>query len=583
MSSATLGESDESTSLLRFVGDSTAPKRSSKGLRPTCELRVVKTRGAILVLMWNYFAIITFHLLSDNDGKIIDIHAETLIDRNKLTIVQILLGMGIFYPLAGWLADVHFGRYKTLRCSVWIMWIGIMLTTTMVIITKFHENTETVISKAIVLSYLTMAVGLSGFQANIVQFGVDQLIDASSEEIRAFLIWYVWTIGSSGTIYHLFLQCIPEENDSIFKMLYVAVSLTCAIAVDFLFNNYFIKEPVTSNPIKLVLKVIKYALKTKQPQRRSAFTYWEDKLPLRIDFGKSKYGGPFTNEQVEDVKTFLRMTLVLCVISIFTGAIIITTNVQTKMMYHFKDASLNFNSFQHCLTRHSISEDYSWVILVPLYGFIIHPLFRKCIPNVQIKTRFLIGLILLLITVSIQMTLEVVGHTIRTSNSNITVPCLLQAKEEHVTSKLTLDISYKWLIIPELTLGFALYTVVLAVGEFICAQSPYSMKGMMFGFIYFTNGVSTMVTVGIFSPFSKLKKIHWTWLGCGLWYYLLVLVITAVAIVLFVCIAKWYKTRERDDELPNIQTFAINYYERYAGRANTAKRQHMHLSRKIIT
>ena len=54
-------------------------------------------------------------------------------------------------------------------------------------------------------------------------------------------------------------------------------------------------------------QVLKYAIKTKQPQHRSAFSYCEDDLPSRIDFGKSKYGGPFTTEQVEDVKTFLRL------------------------------------------------------------------------------------------------------------------------------------------------------------------------------------------------------------------------------------------------------------------------------------
>ena len=52
---------------------------------------------------------------------------------------------------------------------------------------------------------------------------------------------------------------------------------------------------------------MKYAIKNKQPRCRRAFTYCEDDLPSRIDFGKSKYGGPFTTEQVEDVKTFFRL------------------------------------------------------------------------------------------------------------------------------------------------------------------------------------------------------------------------------------------------------------------------------------
>jgi hypothetical protein len=54
----------------------------------------------------------------------------------------------------------------------------------------------------------------------------------------------------------------------------------------------------------LIYKVIKFAIVTKHPQCRSAFTYCEDELPSRIDFGKNKYGGPFTTEQVEDIKTF---------------------------------------------------------------------------------------------------------------------------------------------------------------------------------------------------------------------------------------------------------------------------------------
>ena len=73
------------------------------------------------------------------------------------------------------------------------------------------------------------------------------------------------------------------------------------------------KEPVTQNPFKLVYSVIRYAIKRKHPECRSAFTYCEDEPPSRIDFGKSKYGGPFTTEQVEDVKTFLRVIFVICI------------------------------------------------------------------------------------------------------------------------------------------------------------------------------------------------------------------------------------------------------------------------------
>ena len=52
-------------------------------------------------------------------------------------------------------------------------------------------------------------------------------------------------------------------------------------------------------------------LNTNIPVQRSAFIYWEDSILSRIDLGKSQYGGPFTEEQVEDAKIFFRLVLLL--------------------------------------------------------------------------------------------------------------------------------------------------------------------------------------------------------------------------------------------------------------------------------
>ena len=58
------------------------------------------------------------------------------------------------------------------------------------------------------------------------------------------------------------------------------------------------------NPYRLVYEITKFARRHKTPLHRSAFTYWEEELPTGLDLGKDKYGGPFTTEQVEDVKAF---------------------------------------------------------------------------------------------------------------------------------------------------------------------------------------------------------------------------------------------------------------------------------------
>ena len=63
-------------------------------------------------------------------------------------------------------------------------------------------------------------------------------------------------------------------------------------------------QPPTKSPVKLIAKVLRYAARNSRPTRRSAFTYWQEEEPSRLDMGKEKFGGPFTEEEVEDVKTF---------------------------------------------------------------------------------------------------------------------------------------------------------------------------------------------------------------------------------------------------------------------------------------
>ena len=58
------------------------------------------------------------------------------------------------------------------------------------------------------------SIGLGGFQANIVQFGLDQLPDASTMEITSFIVWYVSTIISQtyNTCVQILEFSFPEKN-----------------------------------------------------------------------------------------------------------------------------------------------------------------------------------------------------------------------------------------------------------------------------------------------------------------------------------------------------------------------------------
>ena len=93
------------------------------------------------------------------------------------------------------------------------------------------------------------------------------------------------------------------------------ISIVAAVFVKFFTSRkHLYIHKAGLNPFKNIYKVLKYSWKHKIPENRSALTYWEEDIPRRIDLGKNKYGGPFTNEEeVEYTKTFLRiLPLLLC-------------------------------------------------------------------------------------------------------------------------------------------------------------------------------------------------------------------------------------------------------------------------------
>ena len=260
---------------------------------PKYQPRKLKNKGAILVLVWNFLATTVYYYL----------YYKTFIPETFCpTCFQlVLLPTGIVVLFAGWLADVYVERYNVLRCSIIIMWITSLLLTTTFVVEKIVTFTD--YYQLVFLASLGIGCGM--FQANIIQFGIDQLTDASSNEIVSFINWYVWSHISSAIIMNFVSTCTSPQYSFIAPLM-LCVALSIGAISLFLCNKVLIKEPVTKNPFKLIYRVLKYALNHKYARQRSAFTYCEDDIPSRLDFGKNKYGGPFTTEQVEDVKTFFR-------------------------------------------------------------------------------------------------------------------------------------------------------------------------------------------------------------------------------------------------------------------------------------
>ena len=246
----------------------------------------------------------------------------------------------LVYPLLGHLADVYLTRYRALKSSLIILTIisfvsfvyeGIDAAATIVgKIEIFHASPTAVLAAIAILIYMT---GIGLFEANIIQFGLDQLLEAPTPKLIAFIHWYYWaqSVGGLAQFYvyegeqvtqFILLKSnycnnitgvVMTRSTATLEVLLLAMLNTTLLVIICITKKHFYTERAGLNPFKTVYKVLKYSWKHKVPEHRSAFTYWEEDIPRRIDLGKNKYGGPFTNEEVEDTKTFLRiLPLLLC-------------------------------------------------------------------------------------------------------------------------------------------------------------------------------------------------------------------------------------------------------------------------------
>lgn len=512
-------------------------------------MKWMKSRGAVLVLLFNCLAEGTRSYLLER------VKDEPFFLGAGMCTVLVLL------PLFGWLADVYFGRYKVIHVGLCAMWAASILNSVCIIV-----NTAVTSQISAYIEYIplfVMVAGLCGFQANIIQFGIDQLPDASSIEITSFILWLAWTMSvSSITVHAISNSCLAThmKYNNFAASLVVAVSLSICMCLNLLFKHWLIKEPPTQNPFKLVLKVIRYTVKNKYPRQRSAFTYHEDELPSRIDFGKQKYGGPFTTEQVEDVKTFLRLALIIAVGGFTASTFWVMQYPQKNIIRHLHGWNLTKETPLACIERATIiySDIFFITGFVPLFKFVLHPLFSKCLrpDRINIFMQFASGTMFYLFQIIALLTIEVIGRV------NANKSCLFADKY---------NIDYRVSILTGILTGACSLAMFTASVKLICSQSPYAMKGLLLGFGYGVIGFYTLIHLLITVVFTHLELWEKIPLSCGFWYFLmLIILLIAFSIALFVIVKFVYKKRQREDVLLNEQTFATEYYEKYTASSSSS-------------
>ena len=527
------------------------------------KFQLIKSKGAILML--------TLDLLIQVFQAYVWFLLIALISRSEYftsfsTSFELCLDIKyfalMFYPLGGLIADTCVGRYKMIVCSIIYSFVTWIIFVILCLFMWMQQDLEMSTLSHISIGFLfILYIGPAGFQSNVIPFNIDQLMGASGDELSATIYWHsLWTFIVPVTVIFPLNYLMFDYKDP-FMFLAVClsvagVSLSLAILLLILFRHWLDTTSQLFNPIKLIFQVLNYARKNKYPRNRSALTYWENSVPSRLDLGKDKYGGPFTVEQVEDVKTFLRLLPILvCVIGC---PLAWDGNNMIAFFSNFSNATKTATSLDLlCIFIQEGGLIYTTcACLILLYLFILYPCacFAKYIPSMLKKIS--IGLVFGLITIIIYIILLTVGHVTFTST----------------TSPVPID--YRWLLISNFTCALTLFLVIVSSLEFTLAQSPKSMRGIMIGLWYACLGMGKLVDRTMSLPFQK----YFTHKGqqnksiVSLLAVVVNSIIVTIVILIFLLVAKFYKLRIRENIVPVAQ-IAEEHYERYQEQSDEYRRE----------
>ena len=522
----------------------------------SCRLNWLKNKGALITIAWSFLAAHVYHLLRSDTAGITNFSAEhELPQQYHPTNVSIsgiiLLCATLLCPVGGWIADAYLGRYKTVRCSIWIMWIGALLSTLgeslSYVSATYNDDIKPWVLRSV---FVIMAVGLAGFLANIIQLGIDQLNDASTNEIKSYILWFVFVFYLSSLTTNYVTECLAIEYGMVYiRPLLVTLCLTIVICSNFLCQRWVLKEEVIGKSLTEVVRIIKYTIKHRKMRYDFAANGSSamEELPSPFDIAKHQYGGPFTTTQVNNVRTFLWMLAVAATCAVVFGAIMPVEYAREKVQQRwegYNEAIGIKGCYQKLTLRY---EDYLLVcFLIVLYEFVVRPLFHRVFPNSSILGKFIFASGLFVLWIVSLLAIEAVaaynGST--TGNSSVLAQeCIFKQTSHDPDFK----IGRMWFLIPDIFSGISCFLLVLTGIEFIWAQTPSSMKGLMFGCAYTLLGFNTLIQTIIAYPFLfSVREIDWHPLTCGVWYFLMEGALILVALLIIAVVVKKYKKRSQN-------------------------------------
>lgn len=522
----------------------------------------------------------------------------------------------VLFPVAGHVADTYVGRHNVIRFSLWIAWVGFAVMSVSFSTDRLDDHINATNRFVILpISFTLLSISYVCFMSNIILFGMDQLQGASHVHYCSFFCWWYWTLNVGVIVVNLSQYCTDKVEMSVTIQAGIGIfCVSAAIILDALLKHWFVIEPCSTNgnPLQQIAKILRHIATSPKTQRvPSAVRHELDMGHLsRLDLAKLRYGGKYATEEVEDVKTFFRMVVLLCSVGfpVFSYAgvskihlssyIIHTASICILLLQVFGTmgllvahmnntiASIDFQTAL-CGVEFTLTDGISAILLltfIPFLDLLAVPFLRH--RNPSILKRLGIGATLAFLSMLTVFLMEGIGkHTPgdRVCMFNTEEPGKLEVNAHWVVLPLAIvTLAEIYIYIPSKHFPFSngitirenyIYSLMFnydalpPIGfEFICAQAPYNMRGLLVGLFFSIQGLFSLISILLQYTFSQHAVYSYpfqgkTGLSCGFWYYFILVLISFLGLLLYFLAAHTYKQRQRDNRFDTTITMLEGYFE----------------------
>ena len=494
-------------------------------------ISLFRNKGAILILLWVLLMNVCDPSIAQNTKD----SSVKLIVNIVSSVIHVILNL--LLPLATLYADIKFGGLRFTLGSLVVGFIIVILYSIQNFLsthtTHVHLNGDTL---DILLSILAPfnPVFRKLFTVLMLLYGTDLMVDASSDQFSSFIWWY-WCSIYIGHLITVLVSCIAEVmlpnsvvllgvDISHFICLMLILCL-CIIFKRSLQTGIFNRR---GNPLRQIKDVLWFAKKHKYPFCRSAFTYWESAKTSRLDLGKKQYGGPFEEEDVESVKCFFRLLPYVFCVSLVYFPFVPLGRFQLPTHNPFK-----------CLIESTYFTEYVIATFVILCNQLVFKQLCSC-REISMFSRVGFGLLLIFLS-KVSYLITVLYSNF--SNDNET--CLIDSRKHYNESfNHDFDESTYLMFLPQIVGSIGIAVFIPTSFEFIFAQCPYNMRGLMIGLMFAINDITEII--GWWSVYLFTIAPH-SWPSCEVYIYLSHVLVILVCFLVFCFIRKWYTFRLRNN------------------------------------